>query len=177
MILTKLLRYRRTVVLFLLPFVGLLVIHVPAEGQDQQSAGGTRATNVKWTTRGDLIIVNYDCAVSPDTKVAVGVVMKKENDSTFTATPETVEGDVGEGYFGGTNREIRWYYRRDYPQGFQGEGYFFEIQVQTVGTPMTWLYYVIGGAAVTGGIIALLVSKNQNTVTPSVELPLPPDRP
>jgi hypothetical protein len=177
MILTAFLRYRRSIALFMLPFVSILVLHIPATAQEPAAADETRGTNIKWTTKGDIIVVNYDLSGSPESKVAVSVVMKKEGDPAFSAVPLTVEGDVGEGFFAGTNKEIRWYYRRDYPQGFQGEGYYFEIHVQDVGQPTTWLYYVIGGAALTGGIIALLVSKNQNTVTPAVELPLPPDRP
>jgi hypothetical protein len=177
MILTSILRYRRGIVLFVLPFLGILLLHLPVEAEGSTTGNETRGTNIKWTTKGDLIVVNYDLGVGPDTKVSVNVVMKKEDDPGFSAVPQTVEGDVGEGYFGGTNKEIRWYYRRDYPQGFQGEGYYFEIHVQELGVPLTWLYYVIGGAALTGGLVALLVSKNQNTVTPAVELPLPPDRP
>ncbi len=174
---TQINRCRRGIKMVLLPFVAILVLHVPAAGQDSNPQDGPRGTNIKWTTKGDLIIVNYDLNIPADQRVVVDVIMRKEGDPIFSAIPQTVEGDVGEGQFGGNSREIRWYYRRDFPQGFQGEGYFFEIHVREIGTPMTWLYYVVGGAALTGGIIALLVSKNQNTVTPAVELPLPPDRP
>jgi hypothetical protein len=102
--------------------------------------------------------------------------MKRDNDPSFEAEPITVEGDIGEGYFSGTNREIRWYYRRDYPAGFEGEGYYFEIHVKQLGKQSKWLYYTVGAAAVVGGVVAFLVSKNQDELPPG-GIPLPPGRP
>ena len=174
MIMKHLLRYQRPIVCAMLPLLALMLLQTPAQAarQDDQPQG----TNIKWTVKDDIIVINYDLKTDPDLKFRVDVIMKRESDATFAATPLTVEGDIGEGYFAGTNREIRWYYRRDYPQGFEGEGYYFEFKVQEIGKESKWLYYAIGAAAVAGGVVAFLVSKNQDEL-PAGGIPLPPGRP
>ena len=174
MIMKHILRYQRPIVLAMLPLLTLMLLWTPAKAsQDDDKPHGT---NVKWTVKDEIIVVNYDLKTDPDLKFKVDIVMKRESDPSFSAMPLTVEGDMGEGYFSGTNREIRWYYRRDYPQGFEGEGYYFEIHVQEIGKENNWLYYALGAAAVAGGVVAILVSKNQNE-PPAPVIPLPPGRP
>ena len=180
MLLTILLRYRHPIILGVFPFLFFLLIDGAALAGSRRPVVGdeeSRGTNVRWTTKGDVIVINYDLAGGADAKYKVQVIMKKENDPSFSIAPVTLEGNVGENVTAGTNREIRWYYRQDYPQGFQGEGYFFEIQVQELKGQSTWVYYMVGAAAVTGGVVALLLSRNQNSTPPQVELPMPPDRP
>ncbi|MDI6804152.1 MAG: hypothetical protein QME58_09940 [Bacteroidota bacterium] len=133
-------------------------------------------TNLKWITKSDIIIIQYDLVGSAKSKYEVSVVMKKEDDPTFNIKPLTVEGDIGEGYYAGENKEIRWYYRRDFPQGFSKEGYYFEIYVKPVAESKTWLYYVLGGIAATAGIVAIVTSKGTDEQKPK-ELPYPPTRP
>jgi hypothetical protein len=176
MAIMKFSRYQRLLTLFLFPLVLFFLLEAPVAGQEKP-AEEARTTNVKWTTKGDVITINYDLTGASENKYAITVIMKKESDPSFSATPLTVEGDVGEGVLAGTKKALQWYYRRDYPQGFQGEGYFFEIQVKPVHQQSTWLYYVLGGVAVTGGIIALVISKGQSNPFISTELPMPPARP
>lgn len=166
----------RPIVSGLLPVLILLFIKTESFSQSQQT-DEPRGTNVRWSIKNEAIIINYDLIGNPDSKYDVKIVMKRENDPSFSATPVTTEGDIGEGFFGGVNRTIRWYFRRDYPQGFQGEGYYFEVRVTNITQQSTWLYYAIGGAAVVAGVIALIVSGNQSKNSTSPELPAPPDRP
>lgn len=133
-------------------------------------------TNVEWVTKSDVITIKYDLLGSTKYKYAIDVVMKKEDDPTFNIIPLTIEGDIGEGYYAGENKEIRWYYRRDHPQGFSKDGYYFEIFVKQVPESKTWLYYVLGGVATTAGIVALIISKGAGDEKPK-ELPYPPTRP
>jgi hypothetical protein len=172
------LRYRRFITLLLLPCVCLLLFHRQGiAGPDDNGANAT-ITNIKWTTKGDIIVINYDLNGATDTKYSVDIVMKRENDASFGIIPKTVEGQIGQGAFAGTNREIRWYYRRDYPRGFEGEGYYFEIHVQTMSEKSAMLYYIIGAAALTGGVVAVLLGKGQaGTFNGNLELPVPPARP
>ena len=172
----KLFQYRRPIILGLIPLLSILFIIIPGYCQSTSSEEAV-GTNLRWTTKGDIIVINYDLIGPLDAKYDVRFAMKKENDPTFKALPQTVEGDFGEGFFAGTNREVRWYYRRDYPQGLQGEGYFFEIYVKLIKPKTDWVYYAIGGAAVTAGLIAILLTKSQDTQPPQSELPLPPGRP
>jgi len=176
MTIMKLSRYQRTLTLCLFPLVLFFLLEAPVVGQDK-AAQEPQATNVKWTTKGDVITIDYDLPGAKENKYEITVMMKKDGDPSFNATPLTVEGDIGEGVLAGEKREIQWYYRRDYPQGLQGEGYFFEIRVKALKQQNTWLYYVIGGAAVTGGLVALLLSKGQSNPVISNELPMPPPRP
>ena len=170
--------YQRPMILVLLPFLCLLLFWTPAFSRTSGTNEEPKSSNVKWTTKNDVIIINYDLSGSPDDKYIVSVLMKKEDDETFIIQPLTVEGDVGEGLFSGTNREMRWYYRRDYPQGFPGKGYYFEIQVKEISQTNMMIYYIAGGVAVVGGLVALLASKNQTNKPPDAgDLPFPPVRP
>lgn len=174
MIINKIYSLSRSLIYILLPI--LLSIFVDIQSYAQSSVDDIRAINVKWTMKNEVIILSYDLTGSPDIKYEVKVIMKRENDTTFYAIPNSVEGDIGEGYFSGVKKEIRWYYRRDYPQGLQGEDYYFEIEVKEVAKQNALLYYIAGGVVVTAGVVALLMSKNPS-VPPPRELPFPPVRP
>lgn len=175
MIMKHLLRFQRQIICAILPLLTVMLLKTPAEAA-LQDEGQPQGTNVKWAVKDDIIVINYDLKTELDLKFKVDIVMKREGEASFEALPLTVEGDIGEGYFAGSNREIRWYYRRDYPQGFEGEGYYFEIKVVEIGKESQWLYYALGAAAVAGGIVAFLVSKNQEEL-PAGGIPLPPGRP
>jgi hypothetical protein len=178
MTIVKLSRYQRPIIFSLMPFLCVLLVWTPAFARKNGTNEDPKSSNVKWTTKNDVIIINYDLTGSPDDKYIVSVLMKKENDETLIIQPLTMEGDVGEGFFSGNNKEIRWYYRRDYPQGFPGKGYYFEIQVKEISQSNPLLYYIAGGVAVVGGLVALLASKNQtNEPPPAGDLPFPPVRP
>ena len=163
MIMKTLLRYRRIIIGGLLPLLCVMLIEIPAWAGENAERNIIKNTEVKWNVRDDIIVINYDLKTDPNLKFKVDLMMKKDTDSSFSAVPFTVEGDVGEGYFAGTNREIRWYYRRDFPQGFEGDGYFFEIHIQEkeIEKESSWLYYALGAAVVAGGMAAFLISKNQ----------------
>jgi hypothetical protein len=169
-------QYQRLITIFVLPFLLLLLLHTPAaarvEGNEE-----ARSSNVKWSMKDNVIIINYDLIGSVDNKYLIEVVMKNDKDPSFSVIPKSVEGDVGEGMFSGSNREIRWYYQQDYPRGFEGGGYYFEIHVNPVSQQSNLLYYILGAAALTGGAIALLLGKGQGPTSGSHELPMPPSRP
>jgi hypothetical protein len=176
MFMKKLAEYQGTIVALLLPILCAMLLREPAHAQGAASdTAGVK--NVKWSINNDVVTINYDLAGSPGDKFAVRIIMKKENDPSVNVVPKAVEGDIGEGFFAGTNREIRWYFRNELPQGLAGEGYFFEIHTQVVGSETNWMYYALG-AAVAGGVVALIVGKNSGSgPPPAVELPLPPGRP
>lgn len=176
MIIQKFSKITKPLIIGLAPLLLILLIRVEAFAQTQSSEE-PQGTNVQWSIKNDAIIITYDLIGDPDAKYDVRIIMKRENDPSFNATPVTAEGEMGEGYFAGTNKTIRWYFRRDYPQGFQGEGYYFEVRVRNISPKSNWLYYAIGGVAVAAGVIALIVSNSQSEKNGAVELPLPPTRP
>lgn len=169
-------KYRRVIILMMLPFLLTLLLDSGVAAQQKSDQEG-KTSNVQWAMKDEVIIINYDLNGSPGAKYQVGVVMRKEGDSTFSVVPKTLEGDVGIGLFAGTSREIRWYYRRDFPDGFPGGGYYIEIEVTPVSSSNPWLYYGLGAAAVAGGLVVYLLTRSQSSTPPVVELPGPPGRP
>ena len=167
---------RKPVIFGILPILFCLMTDIRAIAGQQSPDEEVQGTNIRWVVKDDVIVINYDLLESVDIKYRVDVIMKREGDEAFTAIPLTVEGDIGEGFFTGKNREIRWYYRRDYPSGFQGAGYFFEFRVEKIGQDNTVLYYALGAAAIAGGVIAFIVGGSQET-PPVVGIPTPPPRP
>lgn len=167
-------RYNKPVIVVLLLPLLIMLCHFKsyARGQEFDDA----VSNVSWKVEGNYIIITYDLKGSPSQRYDVNIIMLRENVPSFRLVPQSVEGDIAEGYFAGPGREIRWKYRDDYPPGFQGEGYYFEIRVKTVSGDKTWLYYALGAAAVAGGVVAFIVSSKQAEEQPP-RLPLPPPRP
>lgn len=176
MAMNRLMRFRRPIVwgLLLCLLSLLLDIRMYALTQDE---GEVRVTNVNWTIEEDTIVITYDLNGPIDKKFDISVLMLRENDPAFNVAPIAMEGDVGEGFFVGTGRRIRWYYRSDIPLGIYGEGYYFQIIVKPVSAGIPW-YTVAVGAAVVGGIVALLVmKKGDDAPATRGELPGPPTRP
>jgi hypothetical protein len=164
---SKLLRHQKTIVLGLIPTLLCLFIDPQCFAQD-----------IRWMERGDIIFISYDLVGSPEDTYDVQVVMKLKNDTTFVAIPFSIEGDAGVGHFAGISRGIRWHYRQDFPQGFGGDSYYFEITAKRVTTPTNNFYYLIGGSAIAAaGVIALIVSLSSGSENTVHELPLPPGRP
>jgi hypothetical protein len=179
MLMKKIIHWQRPIVTLLLPLLLVLFLREPARG-GMNPPDDISTTNMKWSLKDNVITINYDLNGSPNDKYHVDIVMKKEHDGSFNVVPKSVEGDIGEGLFSGTNREIRWYFINDYPQGLKGEGYYFEIHVKVVGSENNWMYYALGAVAVAGGVVALFVGKSSTNppLSPSnTELPAPPGRP
>lgn len=174
----KLFRYRRPIVyvLSLLLMIMFTNLRSHASTQVQEDVS---ISNVKWRYEDNIIIITYDLNAPADEKYEVSVVMMRENDDAFEVTPRAVEGDIGEGNFSGVGREIRWNYKKEFPSGFRGEGYYFEVHVKPSHVEKPWVYLALGAVAVAGGVVGLLVGLGQGGNPPAGtnELPLPPGRP
>lgn len=171
----KLSAYRRPIVFFLILPMAFLLYGSKSFAREEEPDAGT-ISNVNWKIEGDFITITYDLKGNADQKYEVVVAMLRENVSGFKIIPQTVDGDIGEGLFAGVARQIRWNYRKDFPPGFQGEGYYFEIRVKPVTGDNKWIYYALGAAALAGGVVAILVGTSQAENAPK-ELPFPPGRP
>jgi hypothetical protein len=177
MILTTLSQRRFLTLHVLLPAITVFLLTYPVSAEPEGKSDAS-ITNIRWTSKKDVITINYDLNGTADQKYSVDIAMKKDNDSTFFIIPTTVDGDVGSEVAAGTNREIHWYYQHDYPKGFAGPGYYFEIHVKLVEQQSNLLYYIVGAAALSGGVVALLIGKGQNsTFRSNLDLPMPPGRP
>ena len=170
-------KIEKSVAAAVLPCILLLLLSTPIAAQQQITEEG-HTTNVKWVSRANIIVITYDLSGSGKSKYEVFITLRKENDSSFAIIPRAIEGHIGEGVVPGTDREAQWYYRRDYPIGFSGKGYYFEIHVKKKEEPGNLIYYIAGGAAVVGGIVAIIASSSQpGGPPPPGELPMPPVRP
>jgi hypothetical protein len=175
MIFKTILRYQRVITLAVTPIVFLFLLDFTIYAQDD-TGGNRNISNIKWSEKGDIITVTYDLNGSADVPYTINAVMKRDDNPEFSVTPVTVEGDYGKGVIPGISRSFRWYFRSDYPQGIQDGGYYFQVTGEPTSSK-TWIYYAIGGTALTAGIIALITSGGQSNPTPVIELPSPPPRP
>ena len=153
----------------------------PLAALAQQQKG--RIENVRVQINGrSSVYIDYDLVGPTDRVYKVTVTMKKESDSTFAYVPQNMAGDIGASVFPGRNNRIVWSLAKEFPEGIkEGEFYFLftvdeEEPSSGVGVPLL----IAGGAAVVGGILALiLVSKKGpdggNGGPPG--FPSPPDRP
>jgi hypothetical protein len=127
-----------------------------------------------------FIVVTYELVAPASESYEVSLVLLKEGNASFKVPVRSASGDIGEGKFSGTSRQVRWEYAKDYAGELAGDGYYFEITVTKV-SGSNLLYYIgLGGLAVVGGAVALLAGGKKaetSTSSTSSELPTPPGRP
>jgi hypothetical protein len=150
-------RYRRVVTFGLLFFLFLMFINVSVLARGH-NGDDVHVTNINWSIERDVIIIMYDLNAPTDNKYDISITLLREGVPTFSVAPRAVEGDMGQGYFAGTARTIKWHFRDDIPEGLYGEGYYFQIAVKPVSGGLAW-YTVALGVAIVGGVVALLVGK------------------
>lgn len=131
-----------------------------------------------------FIIITYELKESESESYEVSFELRKEKDPLFKVQVISATGDIGVGKFSGGIREVRWEFARDYPSGLwqltrdsqQGlaGGYYIEMTVKMV-RGSNLLYYIGGGLAFLGGVVALLVLGSK--ATGPKELPSAPSRP
>lgn len=127
----------------------------------------------------DHILITYELVAPASESYEVSVVLLKEGSPSFRIPVRAASGDIGEGKFAGGARQVRWEFAKDYPSGLYGDGFYFEITVNKVTRSNLLLYLGLGGLAVVGGAVAILVAgkKVGETAQAPLELPLPPLRP
>ena len=146
---------------------------------------GDEATikNVVFKVTGQVVEVYYDLTAPPTLYWNVTLVLKKRFAKGFLYIPLEVSGDVGEKVIPGENKKITWRLANEFPQGLPGEDCFFAVDGEVgkeVEGGISSTYWIVGGAAVVGGIVtAILLSKGSKEVppTPGGTFPSPPGRP
>jgi len=173
MLMTKILRYRKPILMGLLIPLSLLLVNAQAFARgDEQPAEVAR---VGWKVEGEIVVISYDLVAPANTEYEVSVVLKDSDNVLFSFIPHAVSGDVGRVATAGTNKEIRWEYKKDFPDGLPGENYYFEVSAVPAGGGFPWLWVGIGLAAA-GGAAVVLGAKKESGGGETV-LPLPPGRP
>ncbi len=148
-----------------------------------RAAGGVEVTNVKFTVTGGIITVSYDLQGPAERDYTVKLTLKRKQQPAYSYTPISVSGDAGDGSFAGAGRKIAWDFFKEFPQGLEGDDFYFHVDVamkpeKKSGGSNTWLY-VAGGAVVAGGAAAaiLLGGSKDKTSTTTSGYPAPFGRP
>jgi len=155
----------------------------PAAASGFPNDGDLRATNVRFTSAGDRVLIHYDLTAPADAELEISVRLRKESDPSFSYIPKNLSGDFGPGRYSGVNRTIEWGITKEFPSGLAGNDYFFEVTVRQMESGGFGSLPLIGaGAAVLGvGILALLLANNHGdspaAPAPASGFPAPPGRP
>lgn len=155
--------------LVLLSFWNMVYAQVPAGTEG-------RIENARWSIVGNTVVITFDLVADANLEYDISIVLKRERDVSFKLVPRTVGGSIGKGKFAGSRREIRWDYKKDVPQGLYGDDYVFEFVIHPItntGGSNVWLY-LIGGATVVGGVVAIIFKPWDITGGEQSGLPDPP---
>jgi hypothetical protein len=157
------------IVCLLLPSVSL------ARGSPEEPI---KAQNLRFQVVGTKIIVRFDLEGPQDRDYTIKLTLKREQNQSFVHTPRATAGDIGEGRFGGKDRQITWDILKEFSDGLEGNDYYFVIEVELISRGMSPLWYVGGGLAIVGGVAAFLLGKGA-AETPAVteSFPKPVGRP
>ncbi len=144
--------------------------------------GDSLVKNVHFEVTGELVRVYYDLLGPKSQPYRVSLTLHREGDPKFIFRPDHVMGDANTVIFPGEKRRITWDFFRDFPDGLQGNDFYFTVEAQMMESPggLSPLYWIGGGVAVLGGVLAIvLLSKGENSPpTPAASgFPSPPGRP
>lgn len=115
--------------------------------------------NVRFEVSGNRILITYDLTGPSDQTYIIKVTLKRRQIPSYENVPKTVSGDIGEGKYSGTGRQINWEMLRDYPNGLEGDDYYFRIEAKMISQGSNFLYYLGGGVAVVGAAAYFLLVK------------------
>ena len=136
-----------------------------------------KVENVRFNIESGKIAVYYDIKGEAGEMYDVTLYLLNDDDPGFRYEPELVSGDIGEVEYIGIDKKIIWDVQKEFPEGLEGESFYFEVIAKEAGGGIAWYYFV--GAAVVGGTAALLLSGSSepsNGTTPT-SFAAPPGRP
>jgi hypothetical protein len=135
-----------------------------------------KARNIRYQVEGTMVIVRFDLDGPQDREYAIK--LKREQNQSFLHVPRATTGDIGEGRFAGKDRQINWDIFKEFPEGLDGNDYYFVVEVELLSRGMSPLWYVGGGLAILGGAAALLLGKSSPASPATTEsFPKPIGRP
>jgi hypothetical protein len=82
--------------------------------------------NVNFRLIDDKIEIFYDLPENQDS-IFIEVVFLKESNPEFKYYPKFIEGNIGLGIYSGMKNIVTWYYKKEPPYLFTGDGFYFEI--------------------------------------------------
>ncbi|MBM4162093.1 MAG: hypothetical protein FJ217_13480 [Ignavibacteria bacterium] len=115
-----------------------------------------KVQNVRFDVEGTRIVVRFDVQGPLDREYTVKMLLRREGNPSFVHVPRLVVGDLGEGKFAGLNRQITWDILKEFPDGLEGDDYYFVVDVELIKPASKLIWWIGGGAAVVGGAVLLL---------------------
>ena len=171
---------RRPIIAAIITPLLVLLLEPPLEAMPAYQEKPT-VRNVQLEFQQDFAIVTYDLVAKFGETYEVVASLVKEGDPKFRIRLKSATGDIGVGKFAGNGRRIQWEFSKDLPSDFAGGSeYSVEVTATRVeeGGGGSWVYYVLGGALVAGGVVFLTRPKPAESSTASTPLPsTPPGRP
>lgn len=162
-----------------LTLAAVIVCSIPGlSGSALAQVGAARFENERWSRVGDVVVITYDLMGSPEETYDVSLVLRRQNDRSFSFVPTVLAGNVGKDQSVGSGKEIRWDYKKDLPSGLSGDDYWFELTAVKIekGGGVPWWVYAAGGAGVAVAVAVLGGGKGGDTSPPqSTTLPGPPN--
>lgn len=157
---------KRIVVLVILIFL----VHKPSLAQERVSA--------TFEAIEGKILIYYTIKGDVEKEYDVDVVLKRTSVPSFELVPEEMSGDIGTGKYAGVQRTIIWHIKPEEQEKLDGDDFYFEVTATEIeeGGGFPWLY-VVGGAAVAGGVAAYFILKKDENGGETTNLPMPPGRP
>lgn len=117
-------KFRKLTIFFV--FVACVCL-IPGIGRTQS----IHPDNVHFRIIDGRMEVFYDLPKNYDS-IHVKIVFRKKSAPKFKYVPQFVSGDIGIGTYSGLNRKIVWYYKKEPPTVFTGDGFYFEIKAKRI---------------------------------------------
>lgn len=133
--------------------------------------------NERFRVLGETAIITYELVAQRDKVFNVSVELRRLADEAFVRRPVSLSGAVGRVVPTVGIQEIRWAYKKDYPDGFQGSDYYFQIVAEEIVAEKSsdWWKYALGGAGLVVGIVYAVTASKTVAEPPAVPtLPDPP---
>ncbi|MBF8295692.1 MAG: hypothetical protein HW389_2237 [Bacteroidetes bacterium] len=132
--------------------------------------------NVRFQVSGNKIVVSYDLTGPSDRDYSIKLILRRKQVPSYEYAPKALAGDYGVGKFGGSGRQITWEILREYPNGLEGDDFYFHIEATLSSSGSNLLYYLGGGAAAVGAVVYFVVGKKSAVVSEG-NFPQPAGRP
>lgn len=120
------------------------------------NAQRVKVENVRFELEGGKVVIYFDLKGEHGEKYDISIFLLNDDDPGYRHEPEFVSGDIGEVEYFGIDKKIIWDIDKEFPEGLEGEGFYFEVIAEEAGGGIAWYYFV--GAAVLGGSAAVLLS-------------------
>ena len=128
-----------------------------------------KVENVQFEDKGETVVVKYDIEGEPERKYRITLTLAYDTGQALPINPKYLKGDVGKNIRPGTDREIIWELKKDYPFGLIGEGFVFGVTAESQKFSFGRMPLYIAGTGLVGGIIYFATKsvkqENENSIT------------